>query len=97
MTGTVQWLQAGGIGVGTWVIWAVLAKLAIDGPPQRFIPDRTPPMPAPVHAAPLAEQLDIPVAFPTPPATQAHDQTLQLHEVLAYRRAPRHAKGRPTC
>lgn len=92
MTGTVQWLQAGGIGVGTWVVWAALAKLAIDGPPERHPVAQ--PTPAPLAEPALAaEQSLIPAVLPTPPADAV--QTLQLHEVKAYR--ARHAKGRPTC
>ncbi|MGQ5606214.1 hypothetical protein [Streptomyces sp. EKS3.2] len=50
---TVEWLRAGGIGVGAWVVLAVLVKAGADhtGPARADRP-ATQPAPRPVPVAP---------------------------------------------
>jgi hypothetical protein len=95
---TAEWIGSGVIGVSAALLVAAAAGLgsrhAHDRADQALAAYRAererlkaPPAPAPLP-------FDIP-PLPANPPLPAQDQTLQLHEVQAYR--ARHRKGHPAC
>ncbi|MGW5736962.1 MULTISPECIES: hypothetical protein [Streptomyces] len=100
MTSTAEWIGSGAIGVGAAVLVGAAARLgaafghaSADAELAAYHARHI----AATNPAPYEAPFEVPPMPDRPPADPApdHDQTLQIHEVKAYRRA-RHRKD-PAC
>jgi hypothetical protein len=96
-TSTAEWIGSGALGATALLLVAAAARLgaahanaSADAELGAYLARRA------AAPEPLPVQPDIPLVIPArPPADPAHDQTLQLHEVRAYR--ARHRKEPTPC
>lgn len=98
-TSTAEWIGSGAFGVSAAVLVAAAARLGAasahanaDAERDAYAARRDAVTPA---AAPGPVPFEMPPMPDRPPADPAPDQTLQFHEVKAYR--ARHRKGQPVC
>jgi hypothetical protein len=99
VTAGAEWIGSGAIGVSALLLVAVAARLgshtahhAADQEQDAYRAERDRLAPPP---APTPIPFEIPPVPDLPPADPVHDQTLELHEVKAYR--ARHRKEPTAC